>query len=76
MKHYIILILCLLFVSCSSTKYYKHNKLKKGKFSMSASSSNGHHSPWHIKACGKAKKRHAKLTKRNMEYPVYLGSGH
>jgi hypothetical protein len=57
-------------------RYYKHNKLKKGKFSMSASTSNGHHSPLHYKACIKAKKKQSKLIRKNMRYPTYLGSGY
>lgn len=69
----ILILFCISFVSCSKQHYYKHNKLKKGKFSISTS--NQHHSPLHYKTCNNVKKKHAKITKRNLKYPVYLGSG-
>ncbi len=73
MKYIIILTLfCLSLVSEARPRYYKH-RLTRGK--TFASAYYKHHSPLQIRACKKAKNKRAKLTRRNLRYPTYLGSG-
>jgi cytochrome c biogenesis protein ResB len=89
MKNFKIIVVVLLFLcttvcnTWAGPRYYKHSTSRKGKkFSSSAQYNKQtgqwlkHHSPLQIKACNKAKKKRAKLTKQNMKYPTYIPTGY